>query len=290
MQNLVTCQYETKIAGLCRHITITWLKTSTGQGLSVTIDDPSCQYTCKVKLKPWSFWKRRGTKSFEVCGRKVEVFWDLLSAKYAFGPEPQEGYFVAVICNGDVVLLLGDKNEEAYRQTKTKPSVIEATLISRKEHVFGKKHFSTKAQFGETGKAHDIVIECQTTAPKPPYLCITVDKQLLVQVKNLEWKFRGNQTVQVDGTPVEVFWDVHNWIFNSAGGRPSNANAIFMFQACAGVEEGSPAKKTNAVNWSGNLNGNISLMKLAGTRSLKLATNMSNLNGSFLMLHAWRNE
>ncbi|MCO5559814.1 hypothetical protein L7F22_013418 [Adiantum nelumboides] len=288
MQNLVTCQYETKIAGSCRHVTITWLKSTTGQGLSVTIDDPSCQYTCKVKLTPWSFWKRSGVKGFEVCGRKVEVFWDLSKAKYAFGPEPQQGYFVAVVCNDEVVLLLGDKEKEAYRHTKAKPSIIEATLLLRKEHVFGKKHFCTKAQFGDAGKAHDINIECQTTAPKDPYLCISVDKRLVVQVKNLEWKFRGNQTVLVDGIPVEVFWDVHNWMFDSVG-RPSDANAIFMFQACEGVEA-SPDKKMSAINWSGDLNGNISLMKLAGTRSLKLANITTGLSGSSLMLHAWRNE
>eukprot|EP00250_Pteridium_aquilinum_P011145 c19863_g1_i1 orf=1060-1926(+) len=288
MQNLVTCQYETKIAELCRHVTITWLKTATGQGLCVTIDDPSCQYTCQVKLKPWSFWKRYGVKSFEVCGCKVEVFWDLSSAKYAYGPEPQQGYYVAVVCNEEVVLLLGDKTKEAYKHTKAKPSVIEATLVSRKEHVFGKKHFCTKAQFGETGRAHDILIECQTTAPKDPYLCITVDKQLVVQVKNLEWKFRGNQTVFVDGFPVEVFWDVHNWIFSSAG-RPSNANAVFIFQACVG-SEASPDTKANAIKWSGDLNGSISLMKLAGTRSLRLANDTACVSGSSLMLHAWKNE
>lgn len=288
MQNLVTCQYETKIAGLCRHVTITWLKTATGQGLYVTIDDPSCQYTCKVKMKPWSFWKRSGVKSFEVCGRRVEVFWDMSSAKYAFGPEPQSGYYVAVVCNEEVVLLLGDKAKEAFKYTKAKPSIIEAILVSRKEHVFGKKHFCTKAQFGDTGRAHDILIECQTTAPKDPYLCITVDKQLVVQVKNLEWKFRGNQTVFVDGIPVEVFWDVHNWIFNSAG-RPNNANATFIFQSCSG-SEASPDNKANAIKWSGDLNGSISVMKLAGTRSLRSAHDVVGLSGSSLMLHAWKNE
>ncbi|KAH7446510.1 hypothetical protein KP509_01G059900 [Ceratopteris richardii] len=228
-------------------------------------------------------------KSFEVCGHRGEVFWDLLSAKYNVGPEPQQGYFVAIVCDGEMVLLLGDKTKEAYSQTRAKPAAVEATLLSRKEHVFGKKHFITKAQFGETGKAHDIVIECQTTAPRAPYLRISVDKQLLVQIKNLEWKFRGNQTVQVDGIPVEVFWDVHNWIFNSGSRRHSNANATFMFTTCSGTET-SPKKKSNAINWSGDLNGNISVMKLAGTRSLNLAKDMANLSGSSLMLHAWRSE
>lgn len=288
MQNLVTCQYTTKLAGSCRNVTITWVKSVKGKGLYVTIDDPSCQYTCKVKMKPWSFWKRYGVKTFEVCGHKVDVFWDLSNVKYAYGPEPKEGFYVAVVSYDEVVLLLGDRIKEAYKQTKAKPPMIEPTLISRKEHVFGSKQFCAKAQFGESGKAYDILIECQTNTPKDPYLYITVDKQLVVQVKNLEWKFRGNQTVFVDGTPVEVFWDVHNWIFN-ASGNASKANAVFIFQACAGPDK-PLSNKASAVKWSGGLNDSISVMKLAGARSLRSAQELVSLSGYSLMLHAWKSE
>lgn len=288
-QNLITCAYETKLAGLCRHVTVTWVKNAKGHGLCVTVDDPSCQYTCKVKMNPWSFWKKQGVKSFEVCGSKVEVHWDLSSARYICGPEPQWGFFVAVVCNKEVVLLLGDKNAEAYKKTKARPSIIDATLVSRKEHIFGKKVFCTKAPFDESGKAHDIAIECDTNVPKEPFLLIKIDKHVVVHVRNLEWKFRGNQTVVIDGVALQVFWDVHNWLFSSGV-----SNAVFIFQSCGGGPQKALDGKIDGVSatmkWSGDLNGSISAMKLTSARSLRSAHDLMGLTGSSLVLNAWRSE
>lgn len=284
-QNLVICLYQTKLAGLCRHVTVTWVKNAKGQGLCVTVDDPSYQYTCNVQMNPWCFWRKQGSQSFDVCGSKVQVFWDLSSAKYVCGPEPQQGFYVAVVSNDEVVLLLGDKSKEAYKKAKARPSMIEATLLSRKEHVVGKKYFCTKAQFDESGKAHDIVIECQTNAAKEPYLSIKVDRHVVVEVKRLAWKFRGNQTVFVDGVAVEVFWDVHNWLFNSGGG-----NAIFIFQTCLDSEKSSIKGAGKESKWSGELNGSISVMKLSGARSLRSSRKLGGFTGFSLMLHAWKSE
>lgn len=36
----------------------------------------------------------------------------------------------------------------------------------------------------------------------------------------------------VDGLPVEVFWDVHNWLFGTDFG-----SAIFMFHTCLSAEK-----------------------------------------------------
>ncbi|MCO5575948.1 hypothetical protein L7F22_029755 [Adiantum nelumboides] len=291
-QNAITCAYETKLAGLCRHVTVTWVRSAKGHGLCVTVDDPSLRYTCKVRMNPWSFWKKQGVKSFEVCGSKVEVYWDLSSARYICGPEPQWGFYVAVVCNREVVLLLGDKCSEAYKKTRARPSIIDATLVSRKEHIFGKKIFCTKAPFIASGKVHDITIECETNVPKEPYLCIKIDAQLVVHVRNLEWKFRGNQTVVVDGITMQVFWDVYNWLFSSGG-----SNAVFIFQACSGSGGGSHKAISNkidgfsaTVKWSGDLNGSISVMKLSNARSLRAAHDLLGFTGSSLVLNAWKSE
>lgn len=287
-QNLVTCIYQTKLAGLCRHVAVTWVRNVMGQGLCIVIDDPSCQYTCKVQMKPWYFWRKQGSKCFEVCGSKVEVLWDLSSAKYVCGPEPQEGFYVAVVSNEEVVLLLGDKCREAYKKSKARPSAIEASLFSRKEHVFGKKYFCTKAQFDESGKAHDIAIECETNAPKEPFLCIKIDRQMVLHVKRLAWKFRGNQTVCLGGFAIEVFWDVHNWLFDSGSG-----NAVFIFQTCIAPEKSFSSKGSAvpvALKWSGDLNGSISVMKLSRARSVRSVRELSGFTGFSLMLHAWKNE
>ncbi|KAJ4956031.1 hypothetical protein NE237_012814 [Protea cynaroides] len=52
------------------------------------------------------------------------------------------------------------------------------------------------------------------------------------QVKHLRWKCRGNQTILVDGLPVEVLWDVHNWLFGIVLG-----SAVFIFQTCVADEK-----------------------------------------------------
>ena len=40
-------------------ITITWIKSLMGQGLSVGIDDLANQCLCKVDIKPWLFSKKK---------------------------------------------------------------------------------------------------------------------------------------------------------------------------------------------------------------------------------------
>ncbi|XP_057831761.1 uncharacterized protein LOC131042478 [Cryptomeria japonica] len=234
-QNLVTSIYQTKLAGHCRMVTVTWCKNSMGQGLCVSVDEPSDQSMCKIDLKPWYFWRKQGSKGFEINGTKVQVCWDLTSAKFIYGPEPQEDYYVAVVCEEEVILLLGDMKKEAFKKTKARPSIIEAILVSRKEHVFGKRHFSTRTRMDETLKQpHDINIECNTTGPIDPEMSIKIDGQVVVNVKRLLWKFRGNQTICVSGVRVQVFWDVHDWLFN-----PGVGNALFIFKPISSVSEKS---------------------------------------------------
>ncbi|GLJ46040.1 hypothetical protein SUGI_0970020 [Cryptomeria japonica] len=161
MQNMVTCIYQTVLNGQTRLITVTWCKNLMGQGLSVNVDDPSCQCMCKVDMKSWFFWKKKGCKRFELGASKVDVFWDLSCAKYGSGPEPLEGYYVAVVSEDELGLLLGDMSSEAYKRTHSKGSG-ETLMISRKEHVFGKNFYSTKAQFCESGEAFDMEVQRQS--------------------------------------------------------------------------------------------------------------------------------
>ena len=118
-QNMVTCLYRTLIDGDYKVLSVTWFKTLMGQGLLVQVDDPSCQLACHIDMKPWLFWKKQGSKAFETrCGSKLEVVWDLTSAKYGSGPEPKEGFFVCVVCGRNVVLLLGDMRREALKKVR----------------------------------------------------------------------------------------------------------------------------------------------------------------------------
>eukprot|EP00249_Psilotum_nudum_P014110 c24674_g1_i1 orf=298-1008(+) len=209
-QDVVTSLYRTKLAGFCRLVSITWCRSVMGHVLTVCVDHPAIQYRCKVGMKPWQFWKKKGCKRFDIGAKVVEVFWDLSSARFLGGPEPEEFFYVALVCDQEIVLLLGDLQKDALKKCGVELASIEATLLLRKEHISGKKFYATKAQFGDNGRIHDIAIECHTGRAKEPRLYVRVDKQVVVQVKRLMWTFRGNQTIVVDGLPVEVFWDVHN--------------------------------------------------------------------------------
>eukprot|EP01018_Ginkgo_biloba_P021571 Gb_36430 [translate_table: standard] len=282
-QNLVTCTYQTKFAGHCRVITVTWCKNVMGQGLCVAVDDPACQSMCKVDLKPWYFWRKHGWKSFPVDGRRVDVFWDLGSAKFVCGPEPQQGYYIAIVCDEEVVLLLGDMNEQAYKKTKSRPSAIEATLLSRKEHVFGNKCFATKAQFCESGRSHEVCIECHTKGPSDPEMFISVDSELVVQVKRLLWKFRGNHTIHVEGVPVQIFWDVHDWLFTPAG----MGHAIFIFKPTSSVSD-----PENSIRADTSIKSSPRLISSASSKLSSSSSKSNNFGISpsdfRILLYAWK--
>lgn len=241
-QSVFMYAYRTKIADQCRLITITWCKNLLLHGLSVAVEGPDgeSQYTCKVELKPWYFWRKQGSKRFVVDDDKpVDIFWDLKAAKFNGETEPSSEYYVAVVCNEEVVLLLGDLKKDAYRKTGCRPALIDPILVSKKEHIFGKKKFSTKAKFYEKGRFHDISIECKNRSNNgngngngnscsggvDPEMEIRIDGHLVIHVKHLQWKFRGNESIHVNKLRVEVYWDVHDWLFS-----PGLRHALFIFK------------------------------------------------------------
>ncbi|KAF5740533.1 hypothetical protein HS088_TW11G00604 [Tripterygium wilfordii] len=272
-QNLVTCVYQCRIRGKSCLITITWSKNLMGQGLSVGIDDSANQCMCKVDIKPWLFSKRKGSKSLEAYSCKIDIYWDLSNAKFGSGPEPLEGFYVAVVVDRQMILLLGDKRREAFRKTSATQVPGIAVLVAKREHIFSKKVLSTKARFRDNGQLHDIVIECDTIGVNDPCLVIRMDCKTVMLVKRLCWKFRGNHTILVDGMPVEVFWDVYNWLF----GTPLRG-AVFMFKTCLSAEKmwtSEPLLDPNALPWSFS-------QRFVDSKQQNL--------GFSLILYAWKNE
>ncbi|EEF41685.1 uncharacterized protein LOC8259589 [Ricinus communis] len=272
-QNVVTCVYQCKLRGRFCLITVTWTKNLMGQGVSVAIDDSTNQCLCKVDIKPWLFSKRKGCKNLEVDSTKIDIHWDLSNAKFGSGPEPFEGFYLAVAFNQEMVLLLGDLKKEAYKKIEDAPLHSNAIFIAKKEHIFGKKFYGAKVQFCDKGQMHDIAIECDTVDLKDPCLVIRIDSKMVMQVKRLKWKFRGNHTILVDGLPVEVFWDVHNWLFGSGMG-----NAVFMFQSCLSAEK----------LWSSQSVFDPSV--LTWSYSQRFRDYQLQGLGFSLILYAWKNE
>ncbi|KAL4397178.1 uncharacterized protein LOC107489597 [Arachis duranensis] len=238
-QSVYMSVYRTKIADNCRKITITWCKNLLLHGLSVSVEGlkGDTQYTCKVELKPWYFWKKQGSKLFVVddaYDKPLHLFWDLKTAKFNGETEPSSEYYVAVVWDDDVVLLLGDLKKEAYRRTGCRPSLIDPILVAKKEHIFGKKKLSTRAKFHEKGRWHEISIECKgrtandggdSVLHHQPEMEIRIDGHLVIHVKHLQWKFRGNESIHLSKMRVEVYWDVHDWLFS-----PGLKHALFIFK------------------------------------------------------------
>ncbi|KAG5522027.1 hypothetical protein RHGRI_034289 [Rhododendron griersonianum] len=197
-QNIVMSAYQTKIAGRFRLITVTWYKNMLVHGLSVSVQGAhGGEYYCrKIQLKPWLFWRKEGLEQFNVDGETIGVVWDLKAAKFNGETGPQSNYYVAIICDQEVVLLLGDLKKDAFRRTGCRPALDDPMLVSRKEHVFGKRKFSTRAKFHEKEEFHEISIEC--FGGFDPDMEIRIDGDLVVRVKHLQWKFRGNELIQVD--------------------------------------------------------------------------------------------
>ncbi|KAL3536152.1 hypothetical protein ACH5RR_004613 [Cinchona calisaya] len=238
IQNAVTCIYKVKLSAE-KHffIKITWCSL-VGQGFSMSIAD-DLRSLSKFSRNSRQFKKLKGTKTIECCNSRIEVFWDLSQATYDIGPEPVSGYYLMIWINSQLSLHLGEmeeEEEELLDLTKRMSDMQFAkfSLLSRGENFSGNALYSTKAKFCDAGTCHDIVIKCvgEETGSKDSELCVSIDKKNVIQVKRLQWNFRGNQTIFVDGLLVDMMWDVHDWYFN-----PSAAGyAVFLFRTRSGLD------------------------------------------------------
>ncbi|XP_027172330.1 uncharacterized protein LOC113771986 [Coffea eugenioides] len=228
IENFVTCIHRARLAGLSRDIIVSWSKSLMGHSLHVLVENPSEENhsTCKIDLKTWQFWGKKGLKSFKVGERRVDVFWDLRTAKFSSSPEPVSDYYVALVSEKELVLLLGDQKTEAYKRTRSKPSPMDAALVHKKESVFAKRCFCTRTMLGKGKREHHIIIESALSGPYDPEMWISVDGVESLRIPNLHWRFRGNETLLVDDVPVQIFWDVHDWLYNSNESGPGTF--IFM--------------------------------------------------------------
>ncbi|KQJ93891.1 hypothetical protein BRADI_3g07292v3 [Brachypodium distachyon] len=241
--------YLAKISGAERLVSAVWHKSIINQSFTITIDRPPCGgggddagsedddgstlISYKVEMKPWPFWSKKGLKSFYLDGDRVDLVWDLRTARFTTSsPEPAHGYYVALVNNEEVVLVFGDQKKEAYKRAKTRPSLIDPVPVCRRESVVGRRSFVGRAKLTGKKEYHDIAVESLLAGPREPEMSIAVEGHVVVRVKNLQWKFRGNETVIVDEVPVQVLWDVHDWIF--AG--PGATQAVFVLKPGAPPE------------------------------------------------------
>ncbi|KAG8376673.1 hypothetical protein BUALT_Bualt09G0088400 [Buddleja alternifolia] len=235
IQNAVVCIYKIKLSTHKQfRIKLTWSKTQLNQGFSIGFNDypfPSSKFIKNSGL----LRKARGTKFFDFNNSKIEVIWDLYHARYETGPEPINGFYVVVLVNSELTLILGDLGQESEIKKRVSDlNVSEFSLISRSEHFSGNSVYATRAKFCDTGPGHDILIKYvdhDRTKVKSPVLSVYIDKKNVIEVKRLQWNFRGNQTIFVDGLLVDLMWDVHDWFY-----RPTTGYAVFMFRTRSGLD------------------------------------------------------
>lgn len=242
--NLTTSLYQTPL-GIA---SLTWCRNLLGNSLFIIFTPTFCNGNnthFRLYLNPLLFWKKQSSKLFlldDACckrKRRIEFYWDLTRAKFVSGPEPDAGFSVVIVVDGEIVLLVGD---EAHSRTRTRKKQGKkqgnASLILRREHVFVNHSYTTKVKFG--GKTYDVLIECNRIGrDDEPRLSFSIDLKRVLQVKRLKWRFRGRERIEVDGMPILVSWDVSNWLFDD----PVDGHALFMFQfeKKKVVEEGEEA-------------------------------------------------
>ncbi|GLT85268.1 hypothetical protein SLE2022_034620 [Rubroshorea leprosula] len=232
--NLTTCLYHTHL-GL---FSLTWSSTFFGHSFQLNLH-PSAHYSSPLSLpnslsfsllsfhlhiKPFLFWKKQGSKKLTATAvPNAYIFWDLSRAKFGSGPEPESGFYIAVVVNGEMTLLIGDSSKQAYSRTKSQRPEKNQVLLLKREHMFGNRIYSTRAKFG--GKSREISIDCRVN--EDAKLCFSIDNKRVLQIKRLKWKFRGNEKIEVDGVPIQVSWDVHNWLFDQ---KLNDGHAVFLFK------------------------------------------------------------
>ncbi|KAJ6434288.1 hypothetical protein OIU84_017900 [Salix udensis] len=143
--------------------------------------------------------------------------------------------------------------------------------------------------------------------------------KLVLLLKRLVWKFRGNERIYVGGIEVEFFWDVFNWINNdsrSSLGGAANGHGVFIFQVGDGgvwpqmvgpekrlmrksMSMVGPSSTPPALSLSSPSPSCSSVLQWAeessdcGRSSCSSSTTRScgsNIGGFSLLLYAWRKD
>ncbi|PUZ43710.1 hypothetical protein GQ55_8G030300 [Panicum hallii var. hallii] len=184
--------------------------------------------------------RRKGTRSLPSDDQQhppLALFWDLTAAKYAAAassPEPVSGFYFVAVANAEVVLAVGDLAAE-FVKAKFEGQIPKARFlpVSRADRVVAAPNamHSARVRFAEGAPEHEVSVGCSTTSGGSEELWVSVDGKRAVHTRRLRWNFRGNQTVFVDGAPVDVLWDLHGWWFREQPGC-----AVVMLRARSALE------------------------------------------------------
>jgi hypothetical protein len=188
--------------------------------------------------------RRKGTRSIPSSSDDdhhhppLALFWDLTAAKCAAAadssPEPVSGFYFVAVANAEVVLAVGDLAAE-FVKAKFEGQIPKARFlpVARADRVVAAPNavHAARVRFAEGAPEHEVTVGCYATTSGAEELWVSVDGKRAVHARRLRWNFRGNQTVFVDGAPVDVLWDLHGWWFRDPPG-----SAVVMLRARSALE------------------------------------------------------
>ncbi|CAL4911606.1 unnamed protein product [Urochloa decumbens] len=209
------------------------------------ISPPTLSFSGPTASSPAVLLRRRkGTRSLPSSSDShhppLALFWDLTSAKYASSsPEPVSGFYFVAVANAEVVLAVGDLAAE-FIKAKFEGQIPKARFhpVARADRVVAAPNnamHTARVRFAEGAPEHEVTVGCccpaTTSGSGGEELWVSVDGKRAVHARRLRWNFRGNQTVFVDGAPVDVLWDLHGWWFRDPPGC-----AVVMLRARSALE------------------------------------------------------
>ncbi|KAI0488906.1 hypothetical protein KFK09_028745 [Dendrobium nobile] len=174
-------------------------------------------------------FKRKGSKRLRLHtagGRRcsVELVWDLSRAIFTreCGPEPVAGFFFAIAVNEKVLLVAGDRRNEAYRRIKAvRPrsgNIGTEPILKRAEVKLGEigrnTSWTAMARFG--GQEREVLISIDLEKKR---MRLAINGEMVLQVNRLRWKFRGSERVATEGGDrIQVSWDLYRFLFRPGSG------------------------------------------------------------------------
>ncbi|KAL5205270.1 hypothetical protein ABZP36_033479 [Zizania latifolia] len=221
------------------HLRLTWTHSPLGPTLSFSpsVSGPALLIRRRRGTRTVPSGSGSGDEDGAVCAPPLALFWDLTAARYdpAASPEPVSGYYVVAVASAEVVLAVGDLAAE-FVKAKFEGQIPKArvTPLARGERVVvsdpAAMH-TARVRFAEGGPEHEVSVGCVPGSGGGDELLISIDGTRTVQARRLRWNFRGNQTVFVDGAPVDILWDLHGWWFREPPGC-----ALVMLRARSALE------------------------------------------------------
>ncbi|KAL8485141.1 hypothetical protein ACS0TY_027435 [Phlomoides rotata] len=119
IQNVVTCLYKINLSSSRKQILISlsWSKTNLSHDLNIIFGyDPSTSTAVKLNTNPRIFKKLKGSRNVKFHNSSIEVLCDLSAARYETGSEPVDGFYVLIIVDSQLGLIVGDLGEEASQR------------------------------------------------------------------------------------------------------------------------------------------------------------------------------